>query len=111
MTHIYLNISFPFTDLNKQTLSFNILQFLKYQSNVYTDNLLLGIIYINKEDILNSFRLELYRHNIFKTVCRIYRYEELIDEITFNKVYNDTQDLQFKQKLNKLIKLIEDKVR
>lgn len=102
---ITIKVSAEITDKDRQELSYNILQLIKQNQNKPG---CFGIIYIISESSNNTLKLTLVHKDLFKTICDVY-YENLtyLSYITFSKIYADTQDAEYKDKINRLINLIK----
>lgn len=96
----------------QQEISFHIIQILKATKTVYTSSVGLGGIRLVDEDTDEAiFDLVLVRNGIFKTDCYIYdNYEtaelEGTNVISLSKIYTDTNDTEFKQKMTELMSFI-----
>jgi hypothetical protein len=99
-------------DYLRQEISFHIIQILKATKTVYTPNVGLGNIRLVDEDTNEAiFDLILVRNGIFKIDCYIYdNYEtaelEGTNVISLSKIYTDTNDTEFKQKMTELMSFI-----
>ena len=99
-------------DYLQQEISFHIIQILKATKTVYTLSVGLGDIRLVDEDTNEAiFDLVLVRNGIFKTDCYIYdNYEtaelEGTNVISLSKIYTDTNDTEFKQKMTELMSFI-----
>lgn len=102
---ITIKVSAELTDKDRQELSYNILQLIKY--NQFKPGSF-GILYITNQDTNNTLKIKLTHKDLFKTICDVY-YENLtyLSYITFSKIYADTQDAEYKDKINRLINLIK----
>ena len=96
----------------QQEISFHIIQILKATKTVYKSSVGLGDIRLVDEDTNEAiFDLVLVRNGIFKTDCYIYdNYEttelEGTNIISLSKIYTDTNDTEFKQKMTELMSFI-----
>lgn len=99
-------------DYLQQEIAFHIIQILKSTKTVYTSSVGLGGIRLVDENTNEAiFDLILVRNGIFKTDCYIYdNYEtaelEGTNVISLNKIYTDTNDMEFKQKMTELMTFI-----
>lgn len=99
-------------DYLQQEISFHIIQILKATKTVYISGMGLGDIRLVDEDTNEAiFDLVLVRNGIFKTDCYIYdNYEtakiEGTNVISLSKIYTDTNDTEFKQKMTELMSFI-----
>ena len=99
-------------DYLHQEISFHIIQILKATKTVYTSSVGLGDIRLVDENTNEAiFDLILVRNGIFKTDCYIYNnYEtaelEGTNVISLSKIYTDTNDTEFKQKMTELMSFI-----
>ena len=99
-------------DYLQQEISFHIIQILKATKTIYTSSVGLGDIRLVDEDTNEAiFDLILVRNGIFKTDCYIYdNYEtaelEGTNVISLSKIYTDTNDSEFKQKMTELMSFI-----
>ena len=99
-------------DYLQQEIAFHIIQILKATKTVYASSVGLGGIRLVNEDTNEAiFDLVLVRNGIFKTDCYIYdNYEtaelEGTNVISLSKIYTDTNDTEFKQKMTELMSFI-----
>lgn len=99
-------------DYLRQEIAFHIIQILKSTKTVYTSNVVLGGIRLVDENTNEAiFDLILVRNGIFKTDCYIYNNYgtgelEGTNVISLSKIYTDTNDTEFKQKMTELMTFI-----
>lgn len=102
---IIINVSADINDKNKQDISYNILQIMKHNQSKPGN---FGNIYITTNNTNNVLTIKLIHKDIFKTICDInYNSINYISYVTFNKIYSDTQDAEYKEKINQIINLIK----
>ena len=99
-------------DYLHQEIAFHIIQILKSTKTVYTSSVGLGGIRLVDENTNEAiFDLILVRNGIFKTDCYIYNNYgtgelEGTNVISLSKIYTDTNDTEFKQKMTELMTFI-----
>ena len=99
-------------DYLQQEIAFHIIQILKSTKTVYTSSVGLGGIRLVDENTNEAiFDLILVRNGIFKTDCYIYNNYgtgelEGTNVISLSKIYTDTNDTEFKQKMTELMNFI-----